>query len=72
MRTWVEGILFSSHVVGSVVDPHNLALINLVLDECNACAFGFGKRDLVKVVFLAENFTKGEVFEAWNEILLIE
>ena len=69
MSTRVEGILLSSHVVGSVIDPHNFVLINLVLDENNARAFRFGKRNLVKVVFLAENFTKGEVFEARNEIL---
>ena len=69
MRTQVEGILLSSHVVGSVVDLHNFVLINLVLDESNARAFHFRKRDLVKVVFLAENFTKGKVFEARNEIL---
>ena len=65
----VEGILLSSHVIGSVVDLHNFVLINLVLDESNARTFHFSKRDLVKVIFLAENFTKGKVFETWNEIL---
>ena len=65
----VEGILLSSHVIGSVVDPHKFVLINLVLDESNAHVFCFSKRDLIKVVFLAENFTKGKIFEARDEIL---
>ena len=65
----VERILFSSHVVGSVIDLHDFVLINLVLDESNGCAFGFSEGDLVEIVFLVENLTEGEVFEAWNEIL---
>ena len=62
-------LLLSSHVIGSVVDLHNFVLINLVLDKSNAHVFRFSKRDLVKVVFLAKNFTKGKVFETWNEML---
>lgn len=69
MGTGVEGILLSSHVVGSVIDPHNFVLIDLVLDESNSCAFGFGKGDLVEIIFLVGNFTESEVFEPWNEIL---
>ena len=69
MGTGVEGILLSSHVVGSVIDPHNFVLIDLVLDESNSCTFGFGKRDLVEIIFLVENLTKSEVFEARDEIL---
>ena len=69
MRTRVEGILLSSHVIGSVINPHDFMLIDLVLDESNGRAFGFGKRDLVEIVFLVENLTKSKVFEARNEIL---
>ena len=69
MRTWVEGILLSSHVIGSVIDPHNFVLINFVLDESNGRTFSFGKRDLIKIIFLVENSTEGKVFEVWNEIL---
>ena len=69
MHSWVEGILLSSHVIGSVIDPHNFVLINFVLEESNGCTFSIGKRDLIKIIFLVENLTESEVFEAWNEIL---
>ena len=69
MSTWVEGILLSSHIIGSVIDAHDLVLINFVLDESYCCTFGFGKGDLVEIIFLGENLAKGEVLEARNEIL---
>ena len=69
MRTWVERILLSSHIVGSVIDAHDLVLINFVLDESYCCTFSFGEGDLVEIIFLVENLAKGEVLEARNEIL---
>ena len=69
MHTRVQRILLSSRVIGSVIYPHNFVLINLVLDESNGCTFGFSKGDLVEIIFLVENLTKSEVFEAWDEIL---
>ena len=69
MSTWVKGILLSSHIIGSVIDAHDLVLIKSVLDESNCCTLCFGKGDLIEIVFLVENLAKGEVFEARNEIL---
>ena len=69
MGTWVEGILLSSHIIGSIIDANDLVLINFVLDERYCCAFGFGKGYLVEIIFLVENLAKGEFFEARNEIL---
>jgi len=48
----VEGILLSSHVVGSVIDMHDFVLINLILNEGDGCTLGFRERNLIEVVFL--------------------
>ena len=69
MRTGIEGVLFSPHVVGCVVYTQYLVLIYPVLDKGNRCPLCLGEVDLVGVMFYTENLAKGVVFEVWNEIL---
>ena len=69
MHMQVERILLSSHIIGSVIDAHDLVLVNLVLDKRNSCSLGFSKGHLVKIVFLVQNLAKCEIFESRKEIL---
>ena len=64
----VERILLSSHTIGSVIDAHDLVLVNLV-DERNGHSLGFSKGHLIKIIFLVQNLAKHEIFELRKEIL---
>ena len=65
----VDGVLTASHVVGGVIEPHDLVKIHAVLLDAEAAEFFGSETILVPVVLPSEHAPKKVVSEVGVEVL---
>ena len=69
MRPRVDGVLTASHVVGGVIEPHDLVKIHAVLLDAEAAEFFGSETVLVPVVLSSEHTAEEMVSEVRVEVL---
>ena len=65
----VDGVLTASHVVGGVIEPHDLVKIHAALLDAEAAEFFGSETVLVPVVLLSEHAPEKVVSEVRVEVL---
>lgn len=69
MCTQVEGVLFTSKIVCSVIHTKDFMSEDSVIDKIDRISFGRRELGLIAIVFEFEDSSEEVVFEPWQKVL---